>query len=113
MDSKIFYRKRFLPFQIVIFFLFLLLEAYARPISAAALYKEVKVKGLFLDPQPVVLLAELRGERVLPIWIGLYEAIAINAEINGETHLRPLTHDLLASVIKQMEGTSERVIVSE
>ena len=59
---------------------------------------QVKVHRLTMDPtsmQPVVFLADPSEERALPIWIGPCEANAIDAELQGIKHPRPLTHDLL------------------
>jgi len=52
--------------------------------------------------QALVLLADLEGERLLPIWIGLSEANAIAMKLQDEEFERPLTHDLLANVITQV-----------
>ena len=62
------------------------------------------------DPQ-VIVLKEVDGERCFPILIGISEAIAIDRKIKGYEPARPLTHDLLASVITSMEGKVERVVV--
>jgi len=62
------------------------------------------------DPQ-VIVLKEVDGERCFPILIGISEAIAIDRKIKGYEPARPLTHDLLASVITSMEGKVERVEV--
>ncbi len=76
----------------------------------------VKVHQLLMDPssmQPIVLLADSAGERALPIWIGPCEADAINLELQGIKPPRPLTHDLLKSVIQKMNGRIQRVVVTE
>ena len=62
------------------------------------------------DPQ-VIVLKEAEGERGFPILIGISEAIAIDRKIRGYEPARPLTHDLLASVITDLGGTVERVEV--
>jgi len=62
------------------------------------------------DPQ-VIVLKETEGERGFPILIGISEAIAIDRKIRGYEPARPLTHDLLASVITDLGGTVERVEV--
>jgi len=86
--------------------------------SAASQSKEllqVKVHQLVADPsslQPVVILADLLGERALPIWIGHFEANAINAEMQGLKHLRPLTHDLAERIIQKMNAKIQRVIIT-
>jgi len=77
---------------------------------------EVKVQSLGLDRQsntPVVILQEKAGARVLPIWIGPGEASAIAMELAGMKYARPLTHDLLASVIVGMGGVLQRVMITK
>ncbi len=76
---------------------------------------EVKIYRLIVDPntmQPVVLLADPSGERVMPIWIGPNEASAIQAEMEETRPPRPMTHDLLERVIQKMNGTVKRVIIT-
>ncbi len=76
---------------------------------------EVRVKSLGLDrssDMPVVILEEIEGERVLPIWIGLNEAHAIWSHLNDRKYERPLTHDLLASVIETFGGRLNEVKIS-
>jgi len=76
---------------------------------------EVKVTGLALDSQkvPVVLLKEIGGERVLPIWIGPAEANAIALSLDGIKTERPLTHDLLKNLIDAFKTRVSKVIISE
>jgi len=62
----------------------------------------VRIHSLGLDPtsnQPVVLLKETDGLRILPIWIGQPEATAILIAVEGVSPPRPMTHDLLLSVL--------------
>lgn len=76
---------------------------------------EVKVQSLGLDRAsntPVVILQELDGERVLPIWIGPGEASAIAMQLAEMSFSRPLTHDLLVSVVSGMGGALERVVIT-
>ena len=76
---------------------------------------QVSVKRLGLDQTshtPVVVLQEQYGERVLPIWIGPAEASAIAYQLADMTFNRPLTHDLLASVVGDLGGALERVAIS-
>jgi uncharacterized protein len=76
---------------------------------------EVKVQSLGLDQAsqtPVVILQEIEGERVLPIWIGPGEASAIAMELAGMKFGRPLTHDLAASLVRGLGGVLTRVIIS-
>jgi bifunctional DNase/RNase len=62
---------------------------------------------------PVVILREVGGERVLPIWIGAGEANAIAMQLQGVKPQRPLTHDLLQHVVKGLGGELRRVIISD
>lgn len=77
---------------------------------------EVKVSGLALDGSnntPVVLLKERNGERVLPIWIGAPEANAIAMALEGIRAERPLTHDLMVTLIEGLEGKVSKIIISD
>jgi hypothetical protein len=65
-----------------------------------------------MKEQQIIVLKEVDGERTFPIVIGSAEAYAIHRRLKGETPLRPLTHDLLASVIEQMGGMIERIEVT-
>jgi uncharacterized protein len=60
----------------------------------------------------VVILREEEGERVLPIWIGPGEASAIAMHLADMKFSRPLTHDLLVSVLKGLGGRLDRVVIS-
>ena len=77
---------------------------------------EVKVQSLALDRttnSPVVILQELDGGRVLPIWIGPSEASAIAMQLAEMEFSRPLTHDLLCSVLKGLGGALQKVIITK
>ncbi|HXI20172.1 MAG TPA: bifunctional nuclease family protein [Gemmatimonadales bacterium] len=76
---------------------------------------EVTVAHLGLDRNtnsPVVILKEKEGTRVLPIWIGPAEASAIAMEMQGIKPPRPMTHDLLKSVILGLDATVKRILIS-
>ncbi|MDB5294947.1 MAG: bifunctional nuclease family protein [Phycisphaerales bacterium] len=62
--------------------------------------------------QQVIVLKEVDGERKFPIVIGTDTAMAIDRRLKGQIHPRPLTHDLLASVIELMGGTIERIEIN-
>ena len=62
---------------------------------------------------PILLLRERDGERYLPIWINTPEATSIALAHDGITASRPLTHDLLVSVIEELGGTPKEVTVTE
>jgi bifunctional DNase/RNase len=77
---------------------------------------EVKVQSLGLDRtnnNPVVILQEISGDRILPIWIGPGEASAIAMQMAEWTFARPLTHDLLVSVLCGLGGSLRRVVISK
>jgi len=77
---------------------------------------EMVIKGLMVDPvtnMPVVILRDKEGERVLPIWVGIFEANAIALQIENVATPRPMTHDLLRNVIRDMNGTVEKIVVSD
>jgi bifunctional DNase/RNase len=61
----------------------------------------------------VVILKELNGERHLPIWIGAYEAEAIAMELQGVAAARPLPYDLLKTIIGDLGGRVERILVTD
>lgn len=63
--------------------------------------------------QPIVLLKEQEGARYLPIWIGASEATAIATAMEGVKPPRPLTHDLMRSVIDAVGALAVRVAITE
>lgn len=76
---------------------------------------EVRVQSLGLDRTsntPVVILEEVGGERVLPIWIGPSEASAIAMQLADMKFARPLTHDLLVSLMSGLGGGLDRVLIT-
>jgi hypothetical protein len=76
---------------------------------------EVRVQSLGLDRStntPVVVLQECGGARVLPIWIGPGEASAIAMHLASMEFSRPLTHDLMVSVLKGLGGTVQKVLIT-
>ena len=77
---------------------------------------EMKIRGLVMDPvtnMPIVILKDVNGTSVLPIWVGIYEANAIALEIEKVTTPRPMTHDLLKNLLLGLEMHVNRVVVSE
>ena len=77
---------------------------------------EVVVHGLTVDPNnnnPIVLLREMDGNRVVPIWIGLFEANAIAMSLSGMEPPRPMTHDILHSVISEVGYTVDRIEITD
>lgn len=77
---------------------------------------EVKVAGLAIDERsktPIVILQEIDGSRVLPIWIGPNEASSIAMELAGKKFQRPLTHDLMKTMIEGLSASVARVLITE
>ena len=77
---------------------------------------EMTIKGLMVDPitnMPIIILRDKDGQRVLPIWVGVYEANAIALEIEKVQTPRPMTHDLLKNVLLGPEVRVQKIIVSE
>ena len=63
--------------------------------------------------QQVVMLREVDGERSFPIVIGIFEATSIDRRVKGMPSPRPLTHDLVASVIENMGGELQDIYISD
>jgi bifunctional DNase/RNase len=77
---------------------------------------EMKIRGLMMDPvtnMPIVILKDVNGNSVLPIWVGIYEANAIALEIEKVTTQRPMTHDLIKSLLHGLDTGIRKVVVNE
>jgi bifunctional DNase/RNase len=77
---------------------------------------EMKIRGLMIDPTnniPIVVLKDLEGNTVLPIWVGMPEANAIALEIAKETTARPMTHDLIRNLLFGLEAGVKKVVVCD
>lgn len=77
---------------------------------------EMKIRGLMMDPMsnmPIVVLKDLGGDSVLPIWVGIYEANAIALEIEKVTTPRPMTHDLIKVLLMGLDTSVNKVVVNE
>jgi bifunctional DNase/RNase len=77
---------------------------------------EMKIRGLMMDPvtnMPIVILKDVHGAAVLPIWVGIYEANAIALEIEKVATPRPMTHDLIKNVLLGLETRVHRVVVND
>ena len=77
---------------------------------------EMKIKGLMVDPvtnMPIVILKDERNDRVLPIWVGIFEANAIALRIEEIKTPRPMTHDLLCNVLDSLQASVKKIVVSE
>ena len=77
---------------------------------------EMKIRGLMMDPvtnMPIVILKDVNGATVLPIWVGVYEANAIALEIEKVSTPRPMTHDLIRNLLIGLNTSLRKVVVSE
>jgi bifunctional DNase/RNase len=77
---------------------------------------EMTIKGLMVDPitnMPIIILRDKAEQRVLPIWVGVFEANAIALQIENVTTPRPMTHDLLRKVIHDLKADIQKIVVSD
>jgi uncharacterized protein len=77
---------------------------------------EVRIRGLMMDPatnMPIVVLKDVASETVMPIWVGYFEAKAIADEIEKLSAQRPMTHDLTKNLIHHLNGTLEKIVITE
>lgn len=77
---------------------------------------QMNVRGITIDQktqQPVVLLVDLDGKRALPIWIGTAEARAIAMELEGLSTPRPMTHELILNILKELRADIEKITITE
>ncbi len=77
---------------------------------------EMTIKGLMVDPvtnMPIVILRDKDGSKVLPIWVGIFEANAIALQIENIATPRPMTHDLLRNVIEDLKASVQKIVVCD
>jgi bifunctional DNase/RNase len=77
---------------------------------------EMTIKGLMVDPitnMPIIILRDTDGQKVLPIWVGIFEANAIALQIENIATPRPMTHDLLKNVISDLKATVQKIVVCD
>lgn len=77
---------------------------------------EMKIRGLMMDPVtnlPIVILKDVGSANVLPIWVGIYEANAIALEIEKVSTPRPMTHDLIKTLLLGLDAGIQKVVVNE
>ena len=77
---------------------------------------QVEVRDVRFDQlsnSPVVILQDADKKKAMPIWVGLFEAQAIALELQGTSPPRPLTHDLMKTILDQVGVTFEKVVVNE
>jgi len=78
--------------------------------------QEMHIYGVSFDivgKQPIVLLKTAEGNKFLPIWIGHSEAAAILMKLQGASTPRPMTHDLVTSMLAELEARVTRITVTE
>jgi uncharacterized protein len=74
------------------------------------------IKGLMVDPvtnMPIVILRDKDGQKVLPIWVGIFEANAIALQIENVATPRPMTHDLLRNIIQDLNASVQKIVVCD
>src|SRR6266436_7087552 len=84
--------------------------------SEAAVPVHMELKRIIISEvhdQQVIMLKEVEGERSFPIVIGIFEATSIDRRVKGMPSPRPLTHDLVASVVENMGGELQDIYISE
>ena len=77
---------------------------------------KAKIFSLVMVPragQYLVTLEEIEGTRLLPIWIGPAEGMSIAAVLQGQHFPRPLTHDLLTNILKELKVTIDKVVITD
>ena len=77
---------------------------------------EMKIRGLMMDPvtnMPIVILKDVDGSAILPIWVGIYEANAIALEIEKVSTPRPMTHDLIKTLLSGLNTSVRKIVVNE
>lgn len=77
---------------------------------------KMKIKGLVIDPiskMPIVVLQDLNQKRLLPIWIGVFEANAISLKMENIATPRPMTHDLVINFLNKLNISLEKIVVND
>ena len=80
------------------------------------MFVEMKVRGLALDPvsnMPIIILRDEDDKRSLPIWVGIFEANAIALELEKIPTPRPMTHDLIKSILETVEARLLKIVVTD
>src|SRR6185437_13529984 len=76
--------------------------------------KEAKIFSLAqVVDRCIVVIEEIGGPRLVPIWIGIFEGGAIAAELTGQEPPRPMTHDLIASILKSAHVVMEKIVITD
>jgi bifunctional DNase/RNase len=77
---------------------------------------KMTVRGIALDPitnMPIIILKDVEERKALPIWVGIFEANAIALELEKVTTPRPMTHDLLKSLLDGLGATVQQIVVND
>jgi bifunctional DNase/RNase len=77
---------------------------------------EMRIRTLMMDPvtqMPIVILRDMSGDTILPIWVGPYEANAIALEIEKVSTARPMTHDLIKTLLNGLDTKVQKIVVNE
>jgi hypothetical protein len=77
---------------------------------------QMTIKGLMIDPitnMPIIVLRDQSGQRMLPIWVGVFEANAIALQMENVETPRPMTHDLLRNILEDLRARVERIVVCD
>ncbi len=76
----------------------------------------MQIRGLMMDPitnMPIIVLKDIASDTVLPIWVGIFEANAIALELEKTATPRPMTHDLMRNMARNLNAEVRKVVVSE
>ena len=77
---------------------------------------EMQIRGLMMDPvtnMPIIVLKDVASDAVLPNWVGIFEANAIALELEKTATPRPMTHDLMQNMARNLNASVRKVVVSE
>src|SRR3990172_3404093 len=77
---------------------------------------DMTIKGLMVDPitsMPIIILRDSDGQKVLPIWVGIFEANEIEMKMENIATPRPMTHDLLKNIITDLKASVQKVVVCD
>jgi uncharacterized protein len=77
---------------------------------------KVQLEGVRMEypsKKPIILLKEVEGDRFLPIWVGTFEASAISLELAEYKTPRPMTHDLMISIIKELGAKVDFIAITD
>lgn len=92
------------------------MESSGDSLPGSRVLVEMTIKGLMVDPitnMPIIILRDKDGQKVLPIWVGVFEANAIALQIENIQTPRPMTHDLLRNVIQDLQAAVEKIVVCD